>query len=149
MSSLKALTLSIQNPHCQRSAGSGTLEGYSPSWSGRFSKSCSRSFLPSCSKSIYWTSNRSTVIYLGETTHTRPWGEVSCRGDCSVLQPLLMKAIIITQQNQYSQLLLGKGVGEGGGVVLFEVRLEWAMGLCAALPENKIYGKAVFIADWL
>lgn len=51
-----------------------------------------------------------SLIFREDNTHMS-LGEMTCTGDCSVLQPLLMKAIIITQQNQYSQFLLGKGVG--------------------------------------
>lgn len=86
-----------------------------------------------------------SYIYPTTRQHTRMslrWNDSG--GDCSFLQPLLMNAIIITQQNQYSQFLLGRRVG----VALFEVGQEWAVGLCSAQPQNKIYGKAVFIADW-
>lgn len=119
---------------------------------GRFSKSWPVywQLMSHCSKSIAWMSNTSTLEYLPNDKithtciHTHVLEEKWLVWDRSFLQPLLMNAIIITQQNQYSQFLLGRRVG----VVLFEVAPEWAVGFCSAQPENKIYGKAVFIADW-
>lgn len=61
-----------------------------------------------------------------------------------------MKGIIITQLNQYSQFVLresGGGLGRGGGSLRQARNEPWDPQCDAA--QKKIYGKAVFIADWL